>query len=109
SCPARMQGLGVENPFGAPGLARLPQHIGIAALANANGPGNGFTECSHTVGTPFNDRLGFFSHPGIGTAYSNPGTLVTPVGLRVFTWKAHEFTGWYMYRGLLDVDPHAQL
>jgi hypothetical protein len=60
--------------------------------------GAGFPECSHTVTSPFNDRLGLASHWGIVTALSNPGTFMIPVGLRAFPLKAHEFTGWYLYR-----------
>jgi hypothetical protein len=36
------------------------------------------------------------------TLLSNPGTLVIPVGLRAFPLKAHELTGWYLYRGMVD-------
>src|SRR5262249_1035669 len=89
SCPARAQGLGAapnspgvaaENP-GAPGLARLAENIGIAALGGT--PGRRFSECSHTVGNPFNDQLATTSTLGILTTYSNPGTLLGIGGLRV--------------------------
>jgi hypothetical protein len=39
---------------------------------------------------------------GIITTYSNPGTLVIPVGIRTFPLKGHEITGWYVYRGMVD-------
>jgi len=104
-----MQGLGtvtgqpsVPNPAtpGAPGLARLPENIGTNVLLSS--PGIAFVECGHTVGSPFNDRIGGLSHLGIETAYSNPGTLLVPVGLRVFPLKGHEINGWYAYKGWLN-------
>ena len=60
SCPARFQGLSAGG--GAPGIpgrtatgaAINPVNVGTAAI-NA---GPGFTECSHTVTSPFNDQLG---------------------------------------------------
>jgi hypothetical protein len=129
SCPARFQGLGVANVNtpevasatnpGAPGIAGrsgpdLPTNnprLVVAGRQNPYatgvgvggvGPGAGFTECSHTVTSPFNDRLGGVSHLGIFTALSNPGTLMIPVGLRAFPLKDHELTGWYLYRGMVD-------
>jgi len=60
------------------------------------------TDCWHTVGQPFNDRVGAFSHLGIVSPYSNVGTLLIPVGLKVFPLKGHELTGWYAYRGMVD-------
>lgn len=38
---------------------------------------------------------------GLFTTYSNPGTLVIPVGLKVFPLKEHELTGWYVYRAMV--------
>jgi hypothetical protein len=106
SCPARFQGLSAVG--GAPGIpgrtatgaAINPLNVGL--LNGAANAGAGFTECSHTVTSPFNDRFGPGSHLGIVTAISNPGTLMIPVGLRAFPLKAHEFTGWYLYRGMVD-------
>lgn len=59
-------------------------------------------ECSHTVSNVWNVRVGNDSHPGISTPYSNPGTLMIPVGVRAFPAKGHEITGWYVYRALAD-------
>jgi hypothetical protein len=78
----------------------MPLNLGLFSIvANA---GAGFTECSHTVTNPFNDRLGGASHLGIITTLSNSGMLMVPVGLRAFPQKAHEFTGWYLYQGIVD-------
>ena len=103
SCPARFQGLSAGG--GAPGIpgrtatgaAINPVNVGTAAI-NA---GPGFTECSHTVTSPFNDELGS-GQLGIFTALANPGTLLIPVGLRAFPLRAHEVTGWYLYRAMVD-------
>src|SRR5262249_41125043 len=124
ACPARFQGLGVANINtpgvasttnpGAPGIAgrsgptfatnnpRLvltgqqnPYAQGIAVTQGA--PSGGFIECAHTVTNPLNDRLGNTSHLGINIAFSNPGTLLIPVGVRVFPLKGYEINAWYMY------------
>jgi hypothetical protein len=95
SCPARLEG--VRNAATA---ATGPYAIGRTVTAAS--AGGGFTECSHTVTNPFNQRLGNLSHVGIRTTFSNPGTLVGTVGLRVFPLKGHEITGWYVYRGMVD-------
>jgi hypothetical protein len=110
TCPARAQGLGVANVNtpgvasptnpGAPGLARTPENVGIAALGGT--PSGGFTECGHTVTNPFNDRFANTSHLGINTTLGNPGTLLLPVGVRVFPLKGYEINAWYMYRAMLD-------
>jgi len=94
TCPARLQGVRTAAP------ANNPRAIGTAVTA-ANAAG-GFTECAHTVGNPFNDRLGQISHLGISTTYSNPGTLVIPVGLKVLPVKGHQISGWYVYRGMVS-------
>jgi len=91
SCPARLQGLP------RPGLTRTPLNSGPIVL----GAGSAF-ECSHTVTNPFNQRIGIFSHLGIVTAYSNPGTLLIPVGLKAYPAKGHELVGWYVYRGMVN-------
>jgi hypothetical protein len=105
TCPARNQGLGtlpnlpsVPNPAtpGAPGLARQPQNIGTQVFVSS--PGIAFVECAHTVGDPFNDRIGDLTHLGIQTPYSNPGTLLIPVGLRVFPLRGYELNFWYAYK-----------
>lgn len=84
SCPARLQGL----------AARTTLNQGAAVLGAA-----GF-ECAHSSDQPFNDSIGNTSHLGINSTYSNPGTFNIPVGLRVFPFKGHEITGWYVYRGM---------
>jgi hypothetical protein len=107
SCPARFQGLSAVGG-GAPGIPGRtatgafinPSNLGLFSL-NVSA-GGGFTECSHTVTNPFNDRFGGTLHLGIATELSNPGTLMIPVGLRAFPLKAHEVTGWYLYRGMVD-------
>jgi len=107
ACPARFQGLSVVGG-GAPGIPGRtatgasinPSNLGFFTI-NAD-PGAGFPECSHTVTSPFNDRFGVISHLGIATTLSNPGTLMIPVGLRAFPLKAHEVTGWYLYRAMVD-------
>ena len=123
ACPGRAQGLGgatgqaptyntaqpisaTNNP-GAPGISGRtagtinPYNVGIAALGGQTTAGS-FSECTHTVDSPFNDLLGRTSHLGILTAYSNPGTLMIPAGLRVFPLKGHELTGWYLYRSMVN-------
>jgi hypothetical protein len=127
SCPARFQGLGV-NPA-APGVAvanpgapNIPGRSGptvptnnprqvIAGQQNPYAvgidvtqatPGGGFGECAHTVTNPFNDRLGNTSHLGIESALSNPGSLVIPVGIRVFPLKGYEINAWYLYKQMLN-------
>jgi hypothetical protein len=94
ACPARAQGVTV------PGAG--PQNIGTAVLGGSSG--TGFAECSHSQGQPFNDRLGNPSHLGINTTYSNPGSLLIPVGAKLFPLKGHEITGWYMYRGMITTN-----
>ena len=114
TCPAHMQGLGqaanvpgvafgtAPNTVtpGAPGLARQPQNLGTQVFLSS--PGIAFAECSHTVGNAFDDRIGNLTHLGLSTSYANPGTLVIPVGLRVFPLKGYELGGWYAYRGWLN-------
>jgi hypothetical protein len=80
-----------------PGAVTTPLNVGTDVL----GTDNGFAECTHSVTNPFNQQLGFTSHLGIASAYSNPGTLVVPAGLKIFPLKGHEITGWYVYRAML--------
>jgi hypothetical protein len=94
SCPARSQGL-------AGRVAEVPGNP-YAIGANVLGSVGGTTECSHSTSNVFNSRLGSASHAGIVTTYSNPGTLVIPVGVRTFPLKGHEVTAWYVYRGMVD-------
>jgi hypothetical protein len=92
ACPALSQGLP------QPGLTRTPLNVGPAVLGASGG---GF-ECSHSNVNTFNNRIGVISHLGIGTTYSNPGTLLIPVGLKAYPAKAHELVGWYVYRGMVN-------
>jgi hypothetical protein len=62
----------------------------------------GGTEYGHTVGNPFNDRLGNTSHTGISTSYANAGTIAIPVGLKIFPVKGHEAVLAYIYKGMAD-------
>jgi hypothetical protein len=55
-----------------------------------------------TTGSPFFDRVGQTANAGINSAYSNPGTLLIPVGLRVFPAKGHEIQAYYLYVGMID-------
>jgi hypothetical protein len=128
ACPGRFQGLGVNpaapgvavaaNP-GAPGIPgrsgptlpmtdpkavipgqQNPYATGIGVASS--GPGAGFIECGHSVGNPFNDRLGDTSHLGIWSTFSTPGTLMIPAGIRVFPAKGYEINAWYIYKAFLD-------
>jgi hypothetical protein len=87
SCPARFQGLSAVGAPGIPGrkaTGAAVNRLNVGLLNMAANAGAGFTECGHTVSSPFNDRFGIGSHLGIVTAFSNPGTLMLPVGLRAF-------------------------
>jgi hypothetical protein len=92
SCPARSQGVRT-----AANAATGPQAIGTQVLG-----GNGGFECNHSVSNPYNQQLGSTMHLGLFSPYSNPGTLVIPVGLKVDPLKGHEVVGWYVYRGMLN-------
>jgi hypothetical protein len=129
ACPARFQGLGVVNVNAPavtsainPGAPGIPGRSGpVVATSNptqvvagqqnpyATGigvsnttPANGESECTHTVTSPFNDRLGNRSHLGVQSALSNPGTLLGVAGLKVFPLKGYEINGWYMYRAMVN-------
>jgi hypothetical protein len=97
TCPARLQGLPARLRTTANILPASPLSIGTDVMGATTG-----TDCWHTVGQPFNERPGAFSHLGLVTAYSNVGTLTIPVGLKVFPLKGHELTGWYAYRGIVN-------
>ncbi len=89
-CPARAQGL--------TNRATTSLNVGTGVLGTT---GRG-VECIHDVQQVFNTRMGVVSHLGIATAYSNVGTLVLPVGVKVFPLRGHELTGWYVYRAMVD-------
>jgi hypothetical protein len=95
SCPARLRNVRGDAP------ANNPYAIG-SGITEASA-GGGFAECYHGVASLWNSRLGRSSHVGLqGITYSNPGTLLIPVGLRVFPLKGHEITAWYVYRAMVD-------
>ena len=91
ACPARLQGL--------PDRSTTSSNIGTGVMG-ARGVGN--IECWHDTTHPFNTRAGDLSHLGLATTYSNVGTLLIPVGVRVFPLKGHELTGGYVYRSMVD-------
>jgi hypothetical protein len=104
ACPARLQG--VRTPGAAVnggGPVGNPSAIGASVLAAGLNP---TSQCLHSTGNPFNDRVGNNSHPGINTTYSNPGTIVIPIGVRTFPLQGHEITGWFVHR---QVDKSALL
>ena len=94
SCPARAQGLRTAPRAADPATA-------VGATVLGSGGGIAGTQCSHTTGNPFNDRMGNTSHLGLNSTYSNPGVLVIPAGLRVFPVKGHDLVAWYVYRQML--------
>jgi hypothetical protein len=107
SCPARARFVRPEAPSSGD-----PYNIGASVLADGGGntsrptptsPGlTPFVECAHTVSNIFNSRLGNTSHVAINISYSNPGTIVIPVGVQVFPLKGHRINAWYTYRGVVD-------
>jgi hypothetical protein len=92
SCPARLQGM---RP--GPTAASGPNAIGTQVFGGSAG-----FECDHSVSNPFNNKIGSQSHLGIISTYSNPGTLLIPVGLKVNPLQGHEVVGFYTYRGMLN-------
>ena len=65
--------------------------------------GTGF-EFMHTVGNPWNDRLGNTLSPGVETTYSNPGVLLIAPGVNVALVKGHELDVFYIYRMVMDTE-----
>src|SRR5262249_2798481 len=88
TCPGRLQGT-ANRSTGS--LA-----IGNAVMGTTSG-----VECWHDNMYPFNDRVGNLSHLGIATTYSNVGTLLIPVGAKIFPFQGHEITGGYVYRAMV--------
>jgi hypothetical protein len=77
----------------------------ICPARNANpvfGTGASPQECSHTVGNPFNDRIGNRSHAGMVSTYSNPGTLLLMGGVKFAPLAGHELWAAYLYRAMID-------
>jgi hypothetical protein len=64
--------------------------------------GVGGSQFAHSNDNQFNNRLGSGLTPGISTTYSNPGTVLPFVGLKVFPMKGHEVVGAYIYRAMAD-------
>jgi hypothetical protein len=102
----------IRNSSAWTGTARfshLDRVIGLAGrdvktparAAGTNGVFGG-AEFGHTVGHPFNDRLGNQEHAGINTALSNPGVISPFVGVKVFPVQGHEIVATYLYRMMAD-------
>jgi hypothetical protein len=75
------------------------------AANNAVGGGGalfGGQEFSHTVGNPLNDRIANFMHPGLNITYSNPGTLLIPVGVKIAPATGHEIALAYLHRRMMQ-------
>jgi hypothetical protein len=97
SCPARFSGVASRQN----GVGGNPYAIG-RLISQASGPS--FSECYHGVASLWNRQLGRRMHQGLVVTYSNPGTLLGSVGLRVFPARGHEITGWYVYKGMVTAN-----
>jgi hypothetical protein len=71
-----------------------------ALAAGANGVFGGGGQFGHSVGNPYNDRLGNRAHPGLNTTLSNPGVIEPFVGVQVFPVQSHEVDLVYLYRAM---------
>jgi hypothetical protein len=65
--------------------------------------GSGF-EFMHTVGNPWNTRVGNMLHSGVNSAYSNPGALLLAPGVTLALAKGHELDLFYIYRRVMDTE-----
>jgi hypothetical protein len=65
--------------------------------------GSGF-EFMHTVGCPWNNRVGNGLHPGVSSTYSNPGVLLLAPGAKVALAKSHVLELFYIYRRVMDTE-----
>jgi hypothetical protein len=63
--------------------------------------GSGF-EFMHTVGNPWNTRVGNGLNTGVNSTYSNPGTLLIAPGVNIALAKGHELDLFYIYRRVMD-------
>jgi hypothetical protein len=63
--------------------------------------GSGF-EFMHTVGNPWNDRIGNGLSPGVSSTYSNPGVLLIAPGVNIALVKGHELDVFYIYRRVME-------
>lgn len=59
---------------------------------------------SHEGDSPYRDGISNAVHENVSTRYSNPGTLMIPVGVHVFPWKGHKMTLLYNYVQMLESD-----
>jgi hypothetical protein len=87
--------------FGARDLA-CPARANPALAVGGNIFGG--QECGHTVGNPFNDRIGNTSHAGLNSTYSNPGTILGFAGVQVFPLKGHRIDTAYLHRRMVDTE-----
>jgi hypothetical protein len=69
--------------------------------------GSGF-EFMHTVGNPWNDRIGNALSPGVNTTYGNPGVLLIAPGVNIALVKGHELDVFYIYRRVMETAPIEQ-
>jgi hypothetical protein len=65
------------------------------------GVGNEFL---HSVGNPFNDRVGN-GLSGLSVTYTNAGTFTLVPGVKIFPVKGHEVDLWYAYRAVMESAP----
>jgi hypothetical protein len=65
------------------------------------GVGNEFL---HSVGNPFNDRVGD-GLSGLSTTYTNAGTFTLVPGVKIFPVKGHEVDVFYAYRAVMESAP----
>ena len=95
--------------FGRPQFSMLSESPAMSRRSVAPAYAPGFdAEFRKTTGSVFSDRLGRTEHRTatgvvrIDTTYSNPGTLVIPVGLKINPLKGHEIVAYYAYVGIVD-------
>jgi hypothetical protein len=64
-------------------------------------------EFLHSVGNPFNDRIGSSGAglSGLVTTYGNAGTFTLVPGVKIFPVKGHELDLWYAYRAVMESAP----
>ena len=74
--------------------------VGPPARADI-GVGNEFL---HSVGNPFNDRVGN-GLSGLNVTYTNAGTFTLVPGVKIFPVKGHAVDVWYAYRAVMESAP----
>jgi hypothetical protein len=95
---------------GTPRFAHLDRAVSFgsrdiktpARAAGTRGVFGGGGQFGHSVGNPFNDRLGNREHPGINSTLSNPGVILPFVGVKVSPVQGHQLVGTYFYRSMAD-------